>query len=108
MRTPHRSCWKCVLAGVALGFWLAAPTRGEVILQYFESDWNEIYQRLPEIAEAGYDALWTPPPSKSPEAGTIKWGNVGYSLYDRFDLGELPQRGTLGTRYGTRGDLRNL
>ena len=60
-------------------------------------------------AEAlGYDAIWTPPPCKSPEAGTIKWGNVGYSLYDRFDLGEIPQRGTIDTRYGSRGDLRNL
>ncbi len=80
----------------------------EAVLQYFESDWNEIYLRIPEIAEFGYDAIWTPPPCKSPEAGTIKWGNVGYSLYDRFDLGDVPQRGTLATRYGTRGDLRNM
>jgi glycosidase len=86
----------------------ASSLHAEVILQYFESDWDEIYQRIPEISEAGYDAIWTPPPCKSPEAGTITWGNVGYSLYDRFDLGDTPQRGTLGTRYGTRGDLRNM
>ena len=86
----------------------ALPVRAEVILQYFESTWDEIYQRIPEISEAGYDAVWTPPPTKSPMAGTIPWGNVGYSLYDRFDLGDTPQRGTLGTRYGTRGDLRNM
>ncbi|MEI8341782.1 MAG: alpha-amylase family glycosyl hydrolase, partial [Verrucomicrobiota bacterium] len=84
------------------------PLRAEVILQYFESTWDEMYQRIPEISEAGYDAVWTPSPCKAPEAGTITWGNVGYSLYDRFDLGDTPQRGTLATRYGTRGDLRNM
>ncbi|MBC8097672.1 MAG: hypothetical protein H7Y43_17870, partial [Akkermansiaceae bacterium] len=78
------------------------------MLQYFEAEWDEIYQRIPEIAEIGYDALWTPSPCKAPQAGTIKWGNVGYSLYDRFDIGDIPQRGTLATRYGTRGDLRNM
>src|SRR5947208_2931437 len=108
MRKPQWSCWKRTLLGLSLGLSVAASTRAEVILQYFETDWSEIYQRIPEIAEAGYDAVWTPPPSKSPQAGTIKWGNVGYSLFDRFDLGELPQRGLLATRYGTRGDLRNL
>jgi glycosidase len=40
-------------------------------------------------------------PCKSPVAGNNKWANVGYSLYDRFDLGDIPQRGTVATRYGT-------
>src|ERR1043166_4135230 len=108
MRNPEPFAPKAAAFAMAVFLGFGAPARSEVILQYFETDWNEIYQRIPEIAEAGYDALWTPPPSKSPEAGTIKWGNVGYSLFDRFDLGELPQRGLLGTRYGTRSDLRNL
>ena len=92
----------------ALTLLSALPLGAEVILQYFEADWDEIYRRLPEIAEIGYDGLWVPSPCKSPIAGTITWGNVGYNLYDRFDLGDIPQRGTLRTRYGTRGDLRNL
>lgn len=81
---------------------------GEVILQYFEADWDEINRRTPEIAEIGYDAVWIPSPCKSPVAGTNKWANVGYSLYDRFDLGDIPQRGTVETRYGNRGQLRHM
>ncbi|MCS7064431.1 MAG: alpha-amylase family glycosyl hydrolase [Methylacidiphilales bacterium] len=98
---------KSVLSWTFALIWMNTEIgRSEAILHYFESEWEEIYRRLPEIAEAGYSAIWTPPPTKSPVAGTLKWANVGYSLWDRFDLGEIPQRGTIATRYGTRGCLR--
>ena len=71
MRNPRGIFAAIRFAGLLLALGLAPSGRAEVILQYFESDWNEIYQRIPEIAEAGYDALWTPPPCKSPEAGAI-------------------------------------
>ncbi|MDP3851300.1 MAG: alpha-amylase family glycosyl hydrolase [Luteolibacter sp.] len=87
---------------------LSSLSQAEVILQYFEAEWDEIYRRTPEIAEIGYDALWIPSPCKSPVAGNNKWANVGYSLYDRFDLGDIPQRGTVETRYGNRGQLRQM
>ena len=88
----------------------AGIVRSEVLLQYFETEWDEIYRRLPEISEAGYEGLWIPPPCKSPNAGGqfAGGGNVGYSHFDKFDIGDVPQRGSLGTRYGTRGSLRNL
>ena len=87
---------------------LPSLAHSEVILQYFEADWDEIHRRTPEIAEIGYDALWIPSPCKSPVAGSNKWANVGYSLYDRFDLGDIPQRGTVETRYGNHGQLRHM
>jgi hypothetical protein len=87
---------------------LPSLAHSEVILQYFEADWDEIHRRTPEISEIGYDALWIPSPCKSPVAGNNKWANVGYSLYDRFDLGDIPQRGTVETRYGNRGQLRHM
>ena len=85
--------------------------RAEVIIQYFETRWDEIYQRLPEIAEIGYESIWTPPPSKAPIAGPYPHaygGNVGYNSFDRFDLGDHPQRGHWETRYGSRTSMRNM
>ena len=87
---------------------LALSTQAEVMLQWFETEWDEMYRRTPEVAEAGYSYIWTPPPTKAPTGLGTKWGNVGYSLYDRFDLGDTPQRGSWATRYGTRGSLRNM
>ncbi len=76
----------------------------EAILQYFGTSWPEITQRLPEVAEAGYTALWLPPPFK---AGAGSW-SVGYDVYDRFDLGSKNQMGTLETKYGTETELIHL
>ena len=77
--------------------------RGEAMLQYFNTDWNEIAMKMPELAEAGYDSLWLPPPTKG--SGGL---SVGYDLFDRFDLGGKDQRGTVSTRYGTEADLLRL
>ena len=93
---------------ILVGMVLAIGAQAEVMLQWFETEWDEIYRRMPEVAEFGYDYIWTPPPTKGPTGLGTKWGNVGYNLYDRFDIGDVPQRGSLATRYGTRGDLRNM
>lgn len=87
---------------------LLPTAHSEVMLQWFETDWDEMYQKLPRVAQAGYDQLWIPPPTKGPVGTSVKWANVGYNLYDRFDIGDVPQRGTLETRYGTRGSLRAM
>lgn len=87
---------------------VAVCAQAEVMLQWFETEWDEIYRRMPEVAQFGYDYIWTPPPTKAPTGLGTKWGNVGYNLYDRFDLGDVPQRGSWATRYGTRGSLRNM
>lgn len=86
----------------------AGAAQAEVLMQWFESDWDEMYQKLPKVAEIGYDSLWIPPPTKGPVGTSTKWANVGYNLYDRFDVGDVPQRGSLATRYGTRGSLRAM
>jgi len=95
---------------VALMLLSLYPSRSqaEVMLQWFESDWDEMYRRLPEVAQVGYDYMWIPPPTKAPTGQGTIWANVGYNLYDRFDIGDVPQRGSLGTRYGTRGSLENM
>ena len=75
----------------------------EVILQYFGTSWNEINRRIPELAEAGWTALWLPPPFK---AGSTF--SVGFDTYDRFDFGSKDQMGGVATRYGTEDDLIRL
>ncbi len=65
----------------------AAPVRAEVILQYFEMPGAEIEARMPEVAAAS--ALWLPPPTK----GTACSRDVGAAPYDRFELGDVNQRG---------------
>ncbi|MGJ8696074.1 MAG: hypothetical protein ACSHYF_07135 [Verrucomicrobiaceae bacterium] len=79
-------------------------TRAEVVLQYFNTPWKEIEARLPELAEAGYDSLWLPPPFKA-GAGAY---SVGFDTFDRFDLGDIDQSGSLPTKYGSKADLLRL
>lgn len=79
------------------------PVRGEAMLQLFNVNWNELATKMPEIAEAGYTSLWLPPPSK---AGSVY--SVGYDLFDPFDLGDLNQRGTIPTHYGTKAELLHM
>jgi len=77
--------------------------RSEVVLQFFNNTWNEIAEKMPEIAEVGYSALWLPPPQKASSDLS-----VGYDLWDPFDLGGNPQRTGGRTRYGTETDLIRL
>ncbi|MBR6022546.1 MAG: hypothetical protein IK066_09045 [Kiritimatiellae bacterium] len=96
--------WKTGMAGAAAALCLfAGAAKGEAILQVFNQSHNEIAARLPEIAEAGYTALWVPPPTKA-NGGM----SVGYDLNDPFDIGNSDLRGTWSTRYGVEADLHNL
>jgi hypothetical protein len=87
------------LAGL-LSLLLTPELRAEAMLQYFNTSWAEVTRKMPELAEAGYDALWLPPPTKG--SGGL---SVGYDCWDRFDLGSKDQRGSVRTRYGTEAEL---
>ena len=88
----------CLLALLAPGL-----VRGEAMLQYFNTSWQELTAKIPELAEVGYESLWLPPPTKA--SGGL---SVGYDLWDRFDLGSKNQRNTVRTRYGTEEELQRL
>jgi glycosidase len=77
--------------------------RGEAMLQLFNLSWQEVNEKIPEIAEAGYTSLWLPPPTKG--GGEL---SIGYDLFDPFDLGDKDQRGTVRTRYGTKEELQRM
>ncbi|MEY2545989.1 MAG: hypothetical protein QOG48_1106, partial [Verrucomicrobiota bacterium] len=100
----HNNCRRIVAYFAAIFCLVGAQVvRGEAMLQYFNTDWNEIAMKMPELAEAGYDSLWLPPPTKG--SGGL---SVGYDLWDRFDLGSKDQRGSVRTRYGTEADLLRM
>lgn len=85
--------------------WRFAPKiRRGAILQWFTTDYRTIMRRLPQVVEAGYGAIYLPPPQKSGAGGF----SVGYNPFDRFDLGDRLQLGTVGTRYGTTQELQEL
>lgn len=75
-----------------------------VMMQYFEwylADDGNHYQRLiddvPHLKEMGVGGVWLPPACKA--TGT---NDVGYGIYDLYDLGEFDQKGSVRTKYGTK------
>ncbi|MCC7117760.1 MAG: hypothetical protein IT310_04475 [Anaerolineales bacterium] len=67
--------------------------------------WNFVNTKLPELAKAGFTALWLPPIHK---AANLTGPSMGYDPYDYYDLGEFDQKGTLPTWFGTRTELAAL
>jgi alpha-amylase len=79
-----------------------------VMMQYFHwytpndgNLWKELKTNAKDLAERGVTALWVPPPYKGAGGGY----DVGYGVYDLFDLGEFDQKGTVRTKYGTRDEF---
>ncbi len=82
---------------------VAVPARAQnvspaPILQWFEADWQTMYDRTPDLFMAGYGGVWTPPPGRG--IYTTGGGGIGYDVYDRFDLGAAGDETLYGTRTG--------
>ncbi|KAL0955093.1 hypothetical protein HGRIS_004010 [Hohenbuehelia grisea] len=79
-----------------------------LMMQFFTWDalhpemswWKHLESELPELSKMGFTQVWPPPPNKASE----KTGR-GYDAYDLWDLGEFDQKGSIGTRWGTREEL---
>lgn len=85
------------------------PEINGVMMQYFHwynpddgSLWEQVGERAGELAAAGITALWLPPAYK----GIGGRSDVGYGVYDLYDLGEFDQKGSVRTKYGTRGQYQ--
>src|SRR4051812_48362118 len=72
-----------------------------VILQYFESKYNTIEYRMPDVFAAGYGQVYTPPPGRADTGNQ----SVGYDVYDRFDLGSAGNETLYGTETGLRANI---
>ncbi|AEX84984.1 glycosidase [Marinitoga piezophila KA3] len=66
--------------------------------------WVELSKKIPDLALMGITALWLPPAYKG-QAGK---SDVGYGVYDLYDLGEFNQKGTISTKYGTKEQYLKL
>lgn len=85
-------------------------TGNNVMMQAFEwylpNDGNyykNLKEKVSDLKNKGFDSLWLPPMYKA--TGT---NDVGYGVYDIYDLGEFDQKGDIRTKYGTLEELREL
>ena len=81
-----------------------------IIMQYFEwymdcnqNLWNKIVEEAENLSNIGITALWLPPAYK----GIGGANEVGYGVYDVYDLGEFDQKGTVKTKYGSKDEYLN-
>ena len=79
----------------------------KTLMQYFEwylpadgAHWRRTAEDAAHLAELGITDVWLPPAYK----GNSGIDDVGYGVYDLYDLGEFDQKGTVPTKYGTRED----
>ena len=85
-------------------------TTNGVMMQFFHwynkpdgTLWNELAESADELSAKGITSLWLPPAYKGIGGGK----DVGYGVYDRYDLGEFDQKGSVRTKYGTRNEYVN-
>jgi alpha-amylase len=78
-----------------------------VMMQYFHwyiapdgKLWNQLTENAENLSNAGITSVWLPPAYK----GTGGGYDVGYGVYDIFDLGEFDQKGSVRTKYGTKDE----
>ena len=80
------------------------------LMQYFEwyltheqKLWRKVATNAKYLEIVGITDIWLPPAYKG--AGGIY--DVGYGIYDLYDLGEFYQKGTIPTKYGSKDEYLN-
>jgi len=67
--------------------------------------WNHVKGKVPSLSAVGFTALWLPPANK---AANIGGPSMGYDPYDYYDLGDIDQKGSGKTWFGSRDELIDL
>ena len=82
----------------------------DCLIQYFEwylppncNLWNKVTGDVSHLANLGINYIWLPPAYK----GSSGANDVGYGVYDLYDLGEFDQKGSIPTKYGTKDEYLN-
>lgn len=81
--------------------------KNSLLMQYFEwylpndgKHWQRLKDDVDHLVEIGVDNVWFPPVFKATSTD-----DVGYGIYDLWDLGEFDQKGDIRTKYGTKEEL---
>ena len=77
-----------------------SPADGDVRVR---SWWDHLASQANDLRQAGFTAVWLPPPLKT-SAGA-KPGSDGYGPFDDYDIGSKNQMGSVATRFGSREQL---
>jgi len=66
--------------------------------------WDTLTSKATELKNANINGLWVPCPAKG------NWGitDMGYGIYDHYDLGNYSQKGSTETRFGSRSELATM
>lgn len=82
----------------------------ETMIQFFEwylpadcSLWNKTAMEAEYLSDLGINYIWLPPAYK----GIGGNAEVGYGVYDLYDLGEFDQKGSVKTKYGSKEEYIN-
>ena len=92
---------------------LLVRAQNDVMLQAFYWDvpvdaqnkngswWNNLSNKSIDFKSWGITGIWIPSPAKG------NWGiyDMGYGIYDHYDLGNYNQKGSIETRFGSRAEL---
>lgn len=81
--------------------------QNQTIIQFFhwyyneeQNLWTKVAAEANHLKEIGVTSVWLPPAYKSNNAAY----DVGYAVYDLFDLGEFDQKGSVPTKHGSKDE----
>ncbi|MEG0288237.1 MAG: alpha-amylase [Carnobacterium sp.] len=79
-----------------------------IMMQYFEwhleadgKHWERLKADAEHLSKMGVTGVWIPPCFKATGIN-----DVGYGIYDLYDLGEFDQKDAIRTKYGTKKELK--
>jgi alpha-amylase len=67
--------------------------------------WDYVAGLVPSLSGNGFTALWLPPACKAANIGGM---SMGYDPYDYYDLGDVDQKGSKETWFGSKDQLLTL
>ena len=112
---PSWKSWIRVIV-LMLGISTLSNAQNDVMMQAFYWDvpvdnqnlngswWDTLSAKASGMKSAGFTGIWVPAPSK----GNFGIWDMGYGIYDHYDLGNYNQKGTTETRFGSRSELESM